>query len=277
MNRQSSFKDIEYGRAGDRPLLLDIDLPDDEEGPFPVVLWLHGGGWSSGSKDDRPLVRVVDDELRRQGYAIVAIDHRLSTEAVFPAPLLDCKAAVRWLRSNAAAYALDASHIGAWGFSSGGHLAALLGTSAGTLEFRDYNSRYSDGVQAVCTFAAPIDFNAQLTELKLKSPQMHDMALAAETELLGASPIDNPALTSAANPITYVSPESPPFLLITGDHDELIPTSQAELMAQALRQVGVEATAYVVPEGLHGMYGLPEEETAKIIKMVVEFFDRHLK
>ena len=282
MTQQSRFSNIQYGLAGDRTLLLDLDLPKGGEGPFPVVLWIHGGGWSSGSKDDQPAVRLVDDELLRRGYAIASIDHRLSHEAPFPAQIVDCKAGVRWLRANAEKYAIDANRIGAWGFSSGGHLAALLGTTGDMDDFGNggnggNNRGYSDRVQAVCTMAAPIDFKAQLAELKLSNPEMYQMALSAEVQLLGTSPLDNSAFAQTANPITYVSSASPPFLLITGDQDGLIPTSQGILMAQALRQVGVEATTYEIPGGIHGMTGLDERETSKVIHMVVEFFDRHLK
>jgi acetyl esterase/lipase len=279
MNQRISLSNIQYGLAGDRVLLLDLDLPEEGEGPFPVVLWIHGGGWSSGSKDDQPVVRVVDNELRRRGYAIASIDHRLSHEAPFPAQIVDCKAVVRWLRANAEKYAVDVDRIGAWGFSSGGHLAALLGTTGDMDDFGNGgdNRGYSDRVQAVCTSAAPIDFKAQLAELKLSNPEMYEMALSAEIQLLGASPLDNPALAQTANPITYVSSASPPFLLITGDQDGLIPTSQGKLIAQALQQVGVEATTYEIPGGLHGMAGLDEDETSKVIHVVVEFFDRHLK
>lgn len=279
MGEQRPFKDIEYTRVGDRSLLLDIDLPDEGAGPFPVVVWIHGGGWNADSKEGRPVVRLVDDELRRLGYAIVAIDHRLSKEALFPAQILDCKGAVRWIRANAERYSLDSDRIGAWGFSSGGHLAALLGTTGDSQTLGDEgdNRQYSDRVQAVCTFAAPLDFTAQLPELESGSDEIYEMAFSAEKQLLGVSPLDDPTLAQSANPIAYVSSQSAPFLLITGEDDELIPVSQGELMANALRQAGVAASTYVIPHGPHGMAGLDEHETRKIISLAVAFFDANLK
>src|SRR4051812_31111752 len=129
MDEPTKIADLEYARVGETALLLDLDLPDAAP-PYPLIVWIHGGGWRDGSKEDRPLVRAVDDALLAHGYAIASINYRLSGEAAFPAQLADCRAAVRWLRAHAVDYQLDAAHIGVWGFSSGGHLAALLATSA---------------------------------------------------------------------------------------------------------------------------------------------------
>jgi len=124
--------------------------------PLPVILWIHGGGWSKGRKEQHsPAISFLND-----GYAVASIEYRLSGEAPFPAQIVDCKAAVRWLRANAAKYNLDADRIGAWGHSAGGHLAALLGTSGGVpeLEGNGDNMSYSSHVQAVCDVSGPADF-----------------------------------------------------------------------------------------------------------------------
>ena len=122
-------RDVVYKSVNGRDLRLDIYSPKSITHPLPVVLWIFGSRWSRGSKNHRPPLNFVS-----HGYIVVSIDYRLSGEAPFPAAIEDCKAAVRWIRANAAAYHFDPDHIGAWGHSAGGHLAALLGTSGGVAE-----------------------------------------------------------------------------------------------------------------------------------------------
>src|ERR1051325_9803628 len=117
-------RDIEYARVGDKPLLLDLYLPEKSTGPLPLISWIHGGGWQNGSKEQcRPALSHI-----AQGLAVASINYRLSAEAQFPAQIEDCKAAVRFLRAQAKEYNLDPNHFGAWASSAGGHLGALLGT-----------------------------------------------------------------------------------------------------------------------------------------------------
>src|SRR5512134_682392 len=130
-----NLNDIEYTCIGDHPLLLDLHIPTNGVPPYPVVVWLFGGGWNRGDRRARPVVRLVDDNLYQHGYAIAAIDYRLSGEAKFPAQLEDCKAAIRFLRTHAESFQLDANQIGVWGFSSGAHLAALVGLTGSTNQF----------------------------------------------------------------------------------------------------------------------------------------------
>jgi acetyl esterase/lipase len=126
--------DLEYARAGDKALLLDLYLPQTGpglptgHGPWPTIVWIHGGAWRMGSKDNPHAARQA-----QRGYAVASIGYRLSQEATFPAQIHDCKAAVRWLRAHAKQYNLDPARFAAWGASAGGHLAALLGTSGGRL------------------------------------------------------------------------------------------------------------------------------------------------
>jgi acetyl esterase/lipase len=124
------LKDLEYARIGDRRLLLDLYLPEKGERPLPLIIWVHGGGWAAGSKDQVGAVRQLN-----RGYAVASLDYRLSSEAIFPAQIEDCKAAVRWLRAHAQKYDLDRNRFGAWGSSAGGHLVALLGTSSTIKDF----------------------------------------------------------------------------------------------------------------------------------------------
>ena len=147
-------RDLVYKRVDGHNLQLDIYSPKSISHPLPVVLWIHGHRWSYGSKEQRPPVNLM-----AQGYIVVSLDYRLSGEAPFPAAIEDCKAAVRWLRANATTYHIDPDHIGAWGHSAGGHLAALLGTSGGVAELEGAgdNSTFSSRVQAVCDMSGPSD------------------------------------------------------------------------------------------------------------------------
>jgi acetyl esterase/lipase len=117
-------RDIEYARPDGTPLLLDLYVPKDARNPLPLVVWIHGGAWRAGSKDRCPAIRVT-----KRGYVVASVNYRLSQQAIFPAQIEDCKAAIRWLRANAAKYHVDSERIGVWGSSAGGHLVALLGTS----------------------------------------------------------------------------------------------------------------------------------------------------
>ncbi len=124
------LKDLEYGKAGGRAMLLDLYLPEKGNQPMPLIIWIHGGAWMSGSKDNpSPALRFTAD-----GYAVAQVGYRLSQEAKFPAQIHDCKAAVRWLRANAQKHNLDSNKFAAWGSSAGGHLVALLGTSGGVAD-----------------------------------------------------------------------------------------------------------------------------------------------
>ena len=148
-------RDLVYARAGAKDLLLDLYLPEGAPRPLPLVVWIHGGGWRNGAKEQTPARRLVE-----RGYAVASINYRLSGEAIFPAQIHDCKAAVRWLRANAAKYGLDAGRVAAWGSSAGGHLVALLGTSGGIMELEGGlgNADQSSRVQAVVDFFGPHGF-----------------------------------------------------------------------------------------------------------------------
>ncbi|NIA21582.1 MAG: alpha/beta hydrolase fold domain-containing protein [Anaerolineaceae bacterium] len=149
-----AFGDLEYAKVGERPLLLDLYVPEKAEGPLPLVVWVHGGGWRAGNKR---FCRALP--MTRRGYAVASIGYRLSGEAPMPAQIYDCKAAVRWLRAKAGKYNIDPKRIGAWGASAGGHLVALMGTSGGLkdLEGDLGNADQSSRVQAVCDFFGPSD------------------------------------------------------------------------------------------------------------------------
>ena len=150
-----ALRNLPYVANGHERQRLDLYLPEKAEGRLPLIVWIHGGAWWAGSKEDCPAV-----PLAAKGYAVASINYRFSQHAVFPAQIEDCKAAIRWLRANAAKYHLDADHIGVWGASAGGHLVALLGTTGGVkeLEGKGGNLDQSSRVQCVVDWFGPTDF-----------------------------------------------------------------------------------------------------------------------
>ncbi len=228
-------RDLVYKRVNGTALMLDLYRPDKVSGPLPVVVWIHGGGWHRGAKRRCPAVPLVEN-----GLAVASIDYRLTSTAPFPAQIEDCKAAVRWLRANASAYHLDPDHIGAWGMSAGGHLAALLGTSGGVpeLEGNGDNMQYSSRVQAVCDVAGPTD----LPDMTNVGPKRR-VAIEA---LLGG-PLEDNKKAIAASPIHYVSKDDPPFLIMHGEGDRVIPLRQSQRLYEELRKAGVDAKLKIIP------------------------------
>ena len=261
-------RNLVYKRVNGQSLLLDIYSPKSITHPLPVALWIHGGGWSRGRKEQRPPV-----DLMAHGYAIVSIDYRLSEEAPFPAQIEDCKAAVRWLRANAATYHLDPDHIGAWGHSAGGHLAALLGTSGGVaaLEGDGDNSGYSSRVQAVVDISGPTDILSLYEGVANATEGPGRRARSFIEQFLGGTPEENRAKAIAASPITYISKDDPPFLVIHGENDLSIPVSQSEIFVQKLKAAGVDGTLVVAEGRGHGV-GAPKFATD-----IINFFDKNLK
>jgi acetyl esterase/lipase len=218
----TAHRDLAYVENGHERQKLDLYVPESPE-PLPVILWIHGGGWQAGSKDGCPPLR---EGYAEKGYAVASIGYRLSGDAVFPAQIEDCKAGIRWLRAHAKEYNLDPDRFGVWGSSAGGHLVALLGTSGDVSEFDagahlDQSSR----AQAVSDYYGPTDFKVFVTTSRY---ERHAAADAPEAKLIGGAVLDNPEKVKRANPITYVSKDDPPFLIVHGDEDGTVPHNQSE-------------------------------------------------
>jgi acetyl esterase/lipase len=261
------LRDIEYVPGGHERQKLDLYLPKeaDPSGKRPLIVWIHGGAWLSGSKDRPPAVRFVD-----KGYAVASINYRLSQHVIFPAQIEDCKAAIRWLRANAGKYSYDPNHIGVWGASAGGHLVALLGTAGDVKEFDvGPNAGVSCRVQAVCDFFGPTDFTKMSS---FPSTMQHDAADSPESKLIGGPIQEYKDKVQRANPITYVTKDDPPFLIVHGDKDPLVPHNQSEILCDALKKTGVEAALYTVQGGGHGGFKDPQIDV-----LVAEFFGKHLR
>jgi len=274
------FLDIPYAHVSPAQR-LDIYLPDEGKGPFPVILSIHGGAFMMGDKADAQLLPFL--EGLKRGYAVVAVNYRLSWEARFPALIHDVKAAVRWIGANAGRYYLDLARIAAWGGSAGGYLASMLGVSAGIRELEDLNLGHPEqpcSVQAVVAWFGPTDFgkmDEQLAEWGLASPELqpHNAPDSPESLLLGAPLTEIPERVQAANPETYVRPGAPPFLLQHGTRDVLVPALQSVNLAARLRQV-LESDR-VMLELLEGAgHADPRFESQENVTRVLDFIDRHL-
>lgn len=252
-------RDLMYARVGERELKLDLRLPEGGPKPVPTIVAIHGGGWQNGSKNS-----AANPALVRAGYAVASIEYRLSGEAIFPAQIQDCKAAIRWLRANAKTYGLDANRFGVTGHSAGGHLSSLVGTSAGTKAF-DVGAHLdqSSAVRAVAVSSGPVDF--------LKMGTRQQQASSPVSRLLGGKITEHPDRVRTANPITYIDRKDPPFLLMHGTQDPVVPQSQATLLHDALKRVGIPVELRLIEGGGH-MIGGPD-----VSGWTIAFFDRHLR
>ena len=260
-----SIRDLAYVDGGHERQKLDLYLPK-EGGKLPLIINIHGGAFKMGDKSQG----VPADYLAR-GYAVASINYRLSQHAKFPAQIEDCKAAVRWLRAHAGQYRIDPDRIAAWGASAGGHLAAMLGTTGDTREFDvGGNLGHSSAVQAVVDYFGPTDF-LQMDAHRLENGMIHDPATSPESQLIGGAIQENKDRVARANPITYVTPDDPPFLICHGDADPMVPHHQSELLAAALRENKVPVELYTVKGAGHGRFEDPE-----VPKLTAAFLAKHL-
>jgi len=246
---------------GIRPLELDLYLPPVLDGPVPVVVFLHGGGWRLGSRHlAGPAYRGVSptpfERVAQAGIAVASVDYRLSGEAIWPAQLHDAKAAVRWLRARAADLGVDPDRIAAWGESAGGHLAELLGLTDddAALEGDVGIVGTSSRVSAVVAWYAPSDVAAVATDTGADPADPS----TREAQLLGAPATDVPELAAQASPISHVSADAPPFLLLHGRADRFVPCVQSERLYAALLEAGVEVEFDVYEDSDHMWLGSPE-------------------
>lgn len=262
-------RDLDYAGGGNRQQMLDLYTPEDAVGPLPLVVWIHGGGWRSGSKANCPAL-----PLTKRGYAVASLNYRLTDEAHFPAQIEDCRAAIRWLKAHAKKYKIDPDRIGVWGASAGGHLAALLGTSANASGWDGVGGHkdQSASVKAVCDYFGPVDF------LHDYNPDRAAKADSPVGRLLGGPLSDKHDAARQASPLTYITSEAPPFLIVHGDHDTTVPIKQSELLLDALNKAKVPATLVKVKNGKHGAFGEDCEPSPDTVRdTVFGFFDKYLR
>lgn len=271
-------RDVPYGEADGEALLLDLLAPDPPpSSALPAVVWIHGGGWESGDKHV-DLAESLGPVLVRNGFVSLSINYRLSDQARFPAQLHDAKAAIRWLRANAGDLGIDPERIGAWGHSAGGHLAALLGTTGDLpeLEGEGGSPGYSSRVQAVVAVSPPTDF------LAIPPGWPHAEPRRATSKLVGGPLEEQPDLVRLANPIAHIRLGTPPFLIVHGEDDEVVPVLQAERLSEALAAAGTEAHFLRLPRTDHALASPARGIAARdawtaVGQRALGFFQTHLR
>ena len=282
------FTDITYSTIpGFRPLKLDLYVPHSK-GPRPLVVFVHGGGWTTGTK--RTTANFADfpgvlQELANRGFTVASVDYRLSSEAPFPAALQDIKASIRFLRANAIRFGIDRNHVAVWGASAGAHLSALTALTSGepTLEPADKsNPGQSDSVQAFVGWYGPYDIAKMLQKVQSDTAASGGpMSPEAKTETEGALAFFGctmqgcpPGVLAAASPITHVDKNDPPALLIHGTADTSVPSSQSEELYNRLKASGVRVDLLLIDGVGHSWIGKNQPSTeAASRKALVATFD----
>ncbi len=257
--------DVEYSHVGGR-MAMDVVMPKEGLGPFPTVVCVHGGGFRAGTRESYlPLAY----QLAERGYVAATVTYRLSPMAQFPAPVEDVKAAVRFLRANAARFRVDADRIGATGGSAGGHLVLMLGLTAGVKEFEGSgpNLDQSSAVQAVVNFYGPTDFT--------KSYEPGKSVDAAEVlpMFLGGDLEHNRLENIRASPLNWVTPDAPPILTVQGTKDRYVNYEHAVWITDRLKAAGVDAELETIEGADHGFKGAALERANQ---RLFAFFDKHL-
>lgn len=259
--------DIEYARVAGQPLKLDLYQP--AAGAAPLLIWVHGGAWEAGSKSPMPLTGLVE-----HGYAVASLDFHPASAARFPGQVHEIKAAIRFLRASARRYGYDARRIGILGASSGGHLAALVGTTNGQAELEgalgDHPSE-SSAVQAIVSYFGASNLTTILAQ---STPFGLGIRKPALQRLLGAQPEENEATAKLASPVFQVDASDPPLLMLHGDQDPQMPINQSHELQGQYESHGLESHLIVVHGAAHGgdVFFAPQNT-----ERVAAFLDAHLR
>ena len=255
---------VEFSNPDGQHLQLDIARPKNGGGPFPAILCIHGGGFRAGTRDGYDGMCV---NLAQHGYVAATVTYRLSPASQFPAAVHDCKAAVRWLRANAAIYHADPARIGAMGGSAGGHLALFLGVTGGVKEFEgEGNSDQSSAVNCVVSYAGPSDFTKSYAK-SVDAAEVLPLFFGGDLSTKLREHI-------AGSPLNWVTPHAAPTLCIHGTADNYVAFEQAEWMVARLKASAVEAELLPFEGAGHGLKG---DDLQKADAAMIAFFDRHLR
>ena len=261
-------RDIQYGQGGEHPLLLDILRPKAEsERPLPVVLFIHGGGWSGGDKASA--IGLLLPYAASGQYFCATANYRLTGQAPWPAQLYDCKAAIRWLKSRAHAHKgatmnIDPDRIGVWGHSAGGHLAAMLGLTGGMRDLEGQSGWLGNDSRVACA----VDWSGPADLVKFFAANGKP---AGCNKLFGGPLGERLELARQASPLTYAMRNVPPMLIVHGTDDKLVPFEQSEVLSAALKQAGADATMIKMVGGGHNIFG------SEIAQRTRDFFDKYLR
>lgn len=252
---------------------LDIYLPDTGQSRYKVVVIIYGSAWFANNMKQMAF-QIMGTPLLKAGFAVVSINHRSSSDAKYPAQINDVKAAIRFIRANADKYSLDMSFIGITGFSSGGHLAALAGTTNGVKSYTvgdktvdiegnigSYTS-FSSNVNAVVDWFGPIDIT------RMENCDTVKGADSPEAALIGGVPAENLDMLALLNPMTYIDKDDPKFLVIHGNADNVVPICQSVYFSEALKEKGLLEEFISVSGGQHG----PVTFNENTFKKMTDFF-----
>ena len=264
MTDTASIVDLAYADYDGRVMYLDLHRPADGPDPLPVIVWIPVGGWRGSAKENAPIW------LTKHGFAVVSPNCRVSGEAIAPAAIHDCKAAVRWLRANSEKHRLDPERIGSAGSSAGGHLSALLAVSRGVeeLEGNGGNPDQSSAVRAALAVCGPTDLSRiAIPEIREQFPVLYEVT----ENFLGGPVAERAELSRLMSPLTYVSNECPPLLVIHGGEDPTVPVEESLILHRALQEAGAE----VILRRLEGVgHGCPWDQMED---SVVSFFQEKLR
>ena len=261
--------DVTYARYGDRTVEIDIYRPKEAWGELPAIVCIHGGGWANGNRASH---ETVAQALAARGYVAATLSYRLSGEAPFPAAIHDCKAAVRFLRANGKKYGIDTANIGAIGLSAGGHLTALLATSAGAreLEGEGGNAKFSSAIQAAMPMGAQTDLESQRTREISRTADRGQIW----RQFLGGAQEDKPATYRLASPLHHLDKNDPPCWFITGETDD--PSTHADGFRRRMDELGIQSGLTVIKDAPHPFLGR-QIWFDEMIEVADEFFGRTLK
>ncbi len=281
---QTEFLDIAYGSISSAQT-LNIYLPNEGEGPFPVIVAIHGGAFKMGSATGGDVASMLEGVNR--GYVVVSINYRLSGEAIFPAAVNDCKAAIRFIKANAQQYNINPDKIAVWGDSAGGNLASMVGTTGNIDTLNGANQEnlsFDSKVQAVVDWFGPLDFLKMDEQFAASgiTPVFGKTSseTSPESSYIGELITNNPKLTQSANPASYISTmnleSAPSFLIQHGTSDANVPVQQSIDFADQLKAyVGESKVKLVLLEGAG--HGTDEFNTTENLDIVFEFLDSVLK
>ncbi len=262
------------GNADDLAHRLSLYLPKvkekEKEKSFPLIIYVHGGGWTS--RPNAGTTPLWLPQFVKNGYAVAIVNYRLAQEGIFSSQMEDLNCALRFLKGNANKFHIDAGHIGLWGMSAGGHLVALMGTSAvSPLLNMGGDQSINRDVQAVCDMAGPTNLYELGTKVYPLKQWDTTTPGASLSLLLGGTAATQKARALEASPDTYVSAGSPPFLIIHGINDAVVPVEQSDMLVEKLQKAGVKTTYLRLPKFGHDV------EKGKNLDSVLSFFDQYLK
>ena len=260
----SVIRNLPYVLQGHERQKLDLYIPPNAAAEAPLLVWIHGGAWKEGGKENCPAVGMMG-----KGWVVASLNYRFSQHATFPAQIEDCKAALRFLRAHAAEYHINKKRVAVWGASAGGHLVALLGVTGGTREFDvGDNLEQSSAVSCVIDWFGHTDFLHWGAGSVIKTGNK-DAVVAA---LFGGPVPEHLELARKGSPITWAGKDSAPILIMHGDKDPLVPLQQSETFAAALAKAGVPCVLQVYPGQGHGGPRFNDEAARKLM---IEFVEKH--